>query len=273
FLFKNSFGDVNEGDIRFRDDGVLKPAVIVLHGFKGFKDWGFFPFVSEQFALKNAIAVNFNFSLNGVNVGEKDMSNNETFSRNTISREVSEALEIIQAFKRGELAPYSECFKTWSGEIFLMGHSRGGGVAILTAARCEDIIKLVLWNSVSTFDRYTERQKKAWREAGYIEMENARTKQMFTMKVSYLDEIEQHAEELDVVKNFALLRMPVKIIHGEQDVTVNVREAHKLATANQASVLKIIPKTGHTFGAVHPFEGAGPTLLEAIRETCDFFNL
>lgn len=273
FLFKNSFGDVNEGDIRFKADGVLKPAIIILHGFKGFKDWGFFPFVAEQFAFKNAIAVNFNFSLNGVNVGENDMSNDKTFSRNTISREIAEALEVLKAFKNGELAPDSECFKSWNGDIFLLGHSRGGGVAILAAAQSEDVVKLVVWNSVSTFDRYTERQKKSWREAGFIEMENARTKQMFTMNVSYLDDIEQNAETLDVVKNVAIFKIPVKIIHGEQDVTVKVSEAHKLSAANPNAVLKIIPKTGHTFGAVHPFEGKTPALLQAIEETCEFFGL
>ncbi|MES2766542.1 MAG: alpha/beta hydrolase [Bacteroidota bacterium] len=273
FLLKNSHDDSIEGNIRFKNDGILKPAVVVLHGFKGFKDWGFSPAVCEQLAFKNAIVVNFNFSLNGVDIGEKDMSNNDTFSRNTISREIEDAKTVLKAFKNGELAPESNCFKNWNGEIFLMGHSRGGGVAILTAAQSEDISKLVVWKSVSTFDRYTERQKKAWRERGFIEMENARTKQMFTMNVSYLDDIEQNAKKLDVLKNFTLLKMPVKIIHGEQDVTVNVREAQKLATANQNSILKIIPKTGHTFGAVHPFEGASPALLQAINETCEFFNL
>jgi pimeloyl-ACP methyl ester carboxylesterase len=273
FLFKNSFGDVNTGDIRFKNNGLLKPVVIILHGFKGFKNWGFFPFVTEQIALKNAIAVNFNFSLNGVNVGETDMSNDETFSQNTISREVAEAREVITAFKNNELAPESECFKNWNGEIFLMGHSRGGGVAILTAAQCNDVLKLVVWNSVSKFDRFTERQKKLWREKGFNKVENARTGQTFTMAISYLDDIEQNAEKLDVLVNFSNLKIPVKIIHGEQDVTVNVREARKLAAVNSKAILKIIPKTGHTFGAVHPFDGAGGALLEAIQETCEFLNL
>ncbi len=71
FLLKNAHPDVIEGDIRFKNNGVLKPAIVVLHGFKGFKDWGFFPFLCEQLAFKNAIVVNFNFSLNGVNIGKK----------------------------------------------------------------------------------------------------------------------------------------------------------------------------------------------------------
>ncbi len=38
------------GDIRVQEEGGRKPVLLFAHGFKGFKDWGFFPYASERFA-------------------------------------------------------------------------------------------------------------------------------------------------------------------------------------------------------------------------------
>ena len=43
-----------------------RPAVLVLHGFKGFKDWGMFPPLAERLALAGFSAVSPNFSGSGV---------------------------------------------------------------------------------------------------------------------------------------------------------------------------------------------------------------
>ena len=42
------------------------PAVLVAHGFKGFKDWGMFPWLAEQIAEAGLRAIRFDFSHNGV---------------------------------------------------------------------------------------------------------------------------------------------------------------------------------------------------------------
>ena len=46
--------------------GVPGPAVVVLHGFKGFKDWGMFPVFSERLARAGVTAVTPNLSGSGV---------------------------------------------------------------------------------------------------------------------------------------------------------------------------------------------------------------
>src|SRR3989449_11334576 len=55
--------------------GGERPVVVVCHGLKGFKDWGFFPYVAERLARSGFAGVSFNFS--GARVGE----GNETFDR------------------------------------------------------------------------------------------------------------------------------------------------------------------------------------------------
>ena len=42
------------------------PVIIFTHGFKGFKDWGGFPYMMKRIASKGFTAVSFNFSHNGV---------------------------------------------------------------------------------------------------------------------------------------------------------------------------------------------------------------
>ena len=47
-----------------------KPLVIFSHGFKGFKDWGPFNFISNEFALSGLNFLKFNFSHNGISVND-----------------------------------------------------------------------------------------------------------------------------------------------------------------------------------------------------------
>ena len=41
------------------------PLIIFCHGYKGFKDWGAWDLVAEEFANNNFFFVKFNFSHNG----------------------------------------------------------------------------------------------------------------------------------------------------------------------------------------------------------------
>ena len=52
------------------------------------------------------------------------------------------------------------------------------------------------------FDRYTDRLKKEWKDKGYIETENTRTKQMMRFNYTYLEDIEKNREKLDILKSY-----------------------------------------------------------------------
>ena len=254
--------------------GKDKPVVVVFHGFRGFKDWGFFPYVCEHLARRGAIAVSFNFSLNGIREGSDVFDDLDNFARNTISRELDEAALVIDSIAGGSLAAQAPLLEHRSNALMLLGHSRGGGIAVLATRDCEQHVqRTAVWNSVSTFDRFTPRQKQEWRSRGVMEAMNARTKQMMAMNVSYLDDIENNAERLSPLGAIAGLSRPVLVVHGEQDMTVPVREAHRLAAARAGTQLEIIPQAGHTFNAVHPFAGTTPQLEQAIGITETFFGL
>jgi len=52
-------------DIFYNKTGKPKPIVIFAHGYKGFKDWGCWNLIAEQFAKQNFFFIKFNFSHNG----------------------------------------------------------------------------------------------------------------------------------------------------------------------------------------------------------------
>src|SRR6267378_1193156 len=146
------------GDLRLQNDAVRKkPVLIICHSFMAFKDWGFFPYVGEQFAEKGFGAIAFNFSRNGVEEDEKRITRFDRFEANTFSREIDDLGAVIDAVEDGKIG----VGLLDPGKIVLLGHSRGGGVAIIRTAIDRRVGGLVTWSAVSTFDRWTEHQKRS----------------------------------------------------------------------------------------------------------------
>ena len=64
-------------------------------------------------------------------------------------------------------------------KIGIVGHSRGGGIAIIKAREDERIKAVAGWSTVSYFDRYTEGQRKRWREKGYVGLPSINPQSLF----------------------------------------------------------------------------------------------
>jgi len=118
-------GDIDV-DIRTPSERADGPAVVILHGFKGFKDWGMFPVFAERLARAGYRAVSFNASGSGVD-SEGRFTRLEAFRRNSFSAELADLLTVIKALKAGKLGG------PVPAAIGVVGHSRGGGIAILAA--------------------------------------------------------------------------------------------------------------------------------------------
>ncbi len=246
-----------------------KNCIFFVHGFKGFKDWGFVPYLGKYLADKGFFVVTFNFSHNGVGENLNEFTELEKFSQNTISLEIQELSELIDAYSKGFFG------NKVKNKIGVIGHSRGGGVALLNAINNSSINALCTWSSVCTFDRYSERQKREWREYGYFEAVNSRTNQVMKMNISYLDDIEKNKKSgQDFVSASHNLEIPWLIIHGEQDLAVPAKEAEQLYTWSNKnfSNLMMLPSTGHTFDIVHPFQGSNAKFEKVLDVTSKFFR-
>ncbi|TVR67771.1 MAG: hypothetical protein EA422_00150, partial [Gemmatimonadales bacterium] len=258
--------DGGGGDGATADPGSdAHSAVVLVHGFKGFRRWGFFPHLAQRLVEDGHTVVAFDFSLNGVGEGGLDFDELEAFARNTFSRELAELRQVVEALRGGSLpGPVPQ-------RIGLLGHSRGGGIAVL-GARELGVDALATWASVATFQRWDEATRRRWKEAGRIHVANARTNQEMPLDVTLLDDVEENGERLDIEGAAAALDVPWLIVHGDGDEAVPVAEAERLSRAAPEAHLEVIAGAGHTFGATHPFSGESEHLGQVLSLTREHFR-
>lgn len=251
-------------DVRAGGRGTPRPAVIVVHGFKGFKDWGLWPSLADRIARAGLSAVTLNLSGSGVD-DSGEFVYAERFGHNTFSAELQDLSRVVDALHGGALgvAP--------PDAVGLLGHSRGGGVAVLHAAGDRRIRALVTWAAISTVERWPAPQRAAWRAAGVNEVKNVRTGQVLPLYTDVLDDIERNAAALDIASAAARIEVPWLIVHGTEDEAVPLAEGERLAAAASRARFVPVEGAGHTFGAVHPWQGEPPALQGVEDRTLAFF--
>ncbi len=278
FKIKNSSGDILNIDLRYTENSNNKkkfclPLLLFCHGFKGFKDWGCFPYMLDSISAKGIFCVSFNFSYNGVD-NEKDnpvdFERLDLFAKNTFSRELDDLGDVID-WLESEQKNYNFNFS----DITLAGHSRGGGIAILKTAEDRRVKKMITLASVAEFNRYGEETLKRWKEEGFIEVLNTRTKQKMRMNYTLIEDLERYSERLSIIRAMERITVPSLIVHGTEDLAVDYSEAEVLLDAGNKKLLnittlKLYEKTGHTFGAVHPFAGTTKALENVISDIVSF---
>jgi pimeloyl-ACP methyl ester carboxylesterase len=268
FQHQTKLGNILHADLYGPASG--RPVILYTHGFKGFKDWGFVPFAGDFFAKNGFSFVAFNFSHNGIGPDMMNFTEEQAFSENTYSLEVSELREMIELCSQGEING-----KTANRRVGLLGHSRGGGVALLAAQASHEVQAVCTWASISTVDRYEKHIYEDWKKKGFLEVVNSRTGQVLHMGKAMLKDIQKNGKSsLNIHSATKHLGKPLLILHGSNDEAVRFFEAESLnihADPNR-SEMRLIPGAGHTFGAVHPFEGSNPLLDETLKYSLEFFE-
>ena len=236
-------------------------------------EWGFFPPLAELLADRGFVVVRFNVSGAGMVPGDDVVSSLEAFKTNTHGREMADLLAILDA--TGEsIAPG----RVDRGRLGLLGHSRGGGNAILAAGRepwRDRVRALVTWASVATFDRYSPEQKAAWRDAGRAA---GRQRPHRPEARPGGRPPERDRSPRGSGRSRRRPDRPGTVAdrprRGRRDVSV--ADADRLSGAFRASPdsheLVRIPGASHTFGARHPFVGPTPHLIQAMNATQRWFR-
>lgn len=237
------------------------PAVIVLHGFKGFMNWGFFPTLSTRLAEAGFTVVSMNASGCGIGEDLESFTDNDGFARNGYTREL-EDLDLV----RDHLATLHVDPK----RLAVFGHSRGGGMALLHAAERGDYRAVVTWAAISHIHRFDVATKAAWREAGELWIPNARTGQPHRLDLEILLDAERNKERLDILGACARLSAPTLLVHGTGDATVPFAESETLAAALPSAVHVRLDRASHTLDVVHPFAGTTAALEAALDATRAF---
>ena len=252
-------------DVRAANHDVSAPTVVILHGFKGFKDWGMFPPFAERLARAGFAAVSYNSSGSGVDA-EGRFAFPDRFGHDTFSAEVSDLTTVLDGLEDGRLGLARPT------TVALVGHSRGGGIAVLVAAARPRITALVTWAAISTVQRWPEEMKARWRAEGRLEVLNQRTGEVLPLFTDILDDVERHGSVLEIEAAAERIGVPWLIVHGAEDETVPPLEGRRLAAAAPSAEVLVVERSGHTFGAVHPFLGRTPALDQVFDATIAFLT-
>lgn len=258
-------------DIYYNADNKPKPVVVFCHGYKGFKDWGAWHLVADTFAKAGFFFLKFNFSHNGGTIDNPiDFPDLEAFSENTYSLEQRDISHILK-----ELEAYPQ--EANNQQVYIIGHSRGAGSAIIAAELHNNIKATATWAGVSDFgSRFFEgsEQFENWKETGITYIENARTKQLLPHKFSFYEDFDENRIAYNIQRAISNTQKPVLILHGDKDATVPLVEAERLKQWGPNTKIKIIPDADHVFQSKHPWEEPSlpKELLEVVNESILFFN-
>lgn len=258
-------------DATYQETGRPKPVVVFSHGFKGFKDWGHFNLVAETFAQAGFVFIKFNFSHNGTTPEQPlDFADLEAFGHNNFSIELDDLGTVID----WTLSDRNLSTEIDPLRVYLLGHSRGGGISILKAGEDPRIKLLATWASVAEFGRFWEPEVVAqWKKDGVMYIDNSRTKQQMPMYYSSYENFYANQTRLDIPAAMERLSIPTLIVHGDNDVVVPFAAGEKLTSLNPHASLLPIPGGDHAFGAKHPW--AERSLPEpsasVVRATVGFF--
>lgn len=241
-------------DIFFEKENEERPVIIYAHGFNGFKDWGNFDLIARQFAAAGFVFIKFNFSHNGTSPSQpEEFVNLEAFGNNNYTKQLKD-LHLVTQWACDEQNPYHTSIN--SNQIYLIGHSMGGGICILHAAQDSRIKKLITWASISEcktpWGSWPADKMEEWKTSGVQYYTNGRTKQQLPMYYQLHEDYLQNADILNIKAAIKKLTIPILICHGTFDTAVPLQKAQQLKSWQPAAKLFTV-ESDHVFGRSHPF--------------------
>lgn len=265
------FGTTHLPDPESTSLGVL----LICHGFRGYKDYGFIPQLAQRACEEGLIAHRFNFSHSGVTQNFDTFARSDLFELDTWGKQIEDIQSVAAA-----------CHTTLPGArgqpipMVWFGHSRGGVTVILAASRPPTAPKgssptaVIAAAAPCRSCSLSQEQIKCMHQLGYLETPSARTGQMLRMGQRWLQELEQNPEAFDPLLAIKKIGCPILLIHGDADETVSVDDARNLeASAPNRAQLEIFHGASHVFNAPNPLpigQPPPPATQQLIDQTITF---
>lgn len=232
--------------------------IVFIHGYMGYKDWGCWNIVEKYFTDLGFGFCKYNVSHNGGTIENPiDFIDLEAFGENNYSKELTDL----------------QCILNWLETQFndlpsitLVGHSRGGGIALLTALD-KRVDKVVSWAGICDIEKRfpTGSELKVWKTQGTRYVVNGRTNQKMPNKYSQYEDFEANKEKLNIQKVCEVSKKPTFLIHGDADTSVDVEEGKLIASWRRTRIFEI-EEADHTFGSSQPWPET--TLPEHLEKVC-----
>jgi predicted dienelactone hydrolase len=242
-------------DIYWQASTHKKPIVVFAHGFKGFKDWGHWHLIAERFAQEGFCFIKFNFSHNGV--GTKDFTSFtdlEAFGQNNFEKEMTDLQQLLDWIQTSPKVA-RQCL--WDSQnITLIGHSRGGPIAILEGLQREAVGQIITWAGVHELNYAWEHNPDLladWEKQGLRYILNGRTKQNMPLYYQMYENYQINQAYFSVKNALKKHQKPFLIIHGSEDPAVPVTAAKYLFQHASDAQIFIVEGANHVFGGKHPY--------------------
>lgn len=232
-------------DLFLQEEYSQKPLLVFVHGYMGYKDWGAWNLMANEFYHNGYNFAKLNLIHNGTTIQNPTIFDDlDAFGKGGYLSELRD----IQLFL-DHLEKHHEVY-----EFILIGHSRGGGMVLLAGDdhRVSQIHCLSpICDIESRFPQGEELQK--WKNTNVYYKKNGRTNQDLPHYYSQYEDFLANKEELDIKAKCTLLNKPVFVYHGEEDLSVLPVEGENVANWTNGKFYSI-KDTAHTFGASEPWE-------------------
>ena len=233
--------------------------ILFIHGFMGYKDWGAWNLMQDFYTSKGFGFCKYNVSHNGTTIDNPTEFNDlSAFANNSYTKELEDLTSALDWLEN----QFDELPK-----IYLVGHSRGGGVALL-GSKDERVYRVVTLAAISSIEkRFPEgKQLQVWETQGTKYTLNGRTNQKMPQLFSQYEDFIANKEILDIQKACETSTKRTLVIHGDADTSVEIKEGHDIANWLKTRLFEI-EEADHTFGAKEPWDTT--ELPEHLEKVCD----
>ena len=253
-------------DFIYNDNSESKPVVIFCHGYKGYKDWGAWPLMLQQIAEQGNFVVAFNFSHNGGTIEQPiDFPDLEAFGNDNFSKQQDDLQSVIDEVLSGDFKFASHVNVN---NVTIIGHSRGGAMAMIKTAEEKRVTKIITLASISTYETSFPAGEalENWKKEGVMYITNGRTKQEMPLYYQLFENYQANKERFNAGNAAGLLAVPHLIVHGTKDTSVTMDNADLIHGNSKQSELFVLD-TDHVFGAKQPWESS--KMPEALQTVTD----
>lgn len=236
--------------------------ILFIPGFKGFKDWGGWPWFCGELASAGHRVFRMNPSMCGVGPSLDTFDEPERFARQTLAHDVEDVQAVLATDGATLLNP------------ILLGHSRGGLVAALSARAVETVSGVITMGTPSDLVRITDQEVDQWRAEGRREVVNARTGEVLYQDLEVLQDYLDQGDSYSAPLALREAEVPVLAIHGTQDEAVESASVEILLAGvdSRFADKSFIEGAGHTFGLTHPFSGPHSHAQKVIEEISNWLG-
>lgn len=249
FIVSGSNGKPISADMHYDDAKTITNWVVYVHGFNGFKDWGNGDLMASYFTNAGLGFVKFNFSHNGTTPDyPEEFTDLEAYGQNNFSKQIFDLEQVFVHLEK--IIPFH------SHNFHLIGHSMGGGVSILFAAKHPHRLKsLLTWAAIDAaktpWGKWSSDKMDVWRETKVAYYFNGRTGQHLPLYYQLYEDYINNQKQLDIKLSAETIGLPWLLCHGTNDEAVDISVAQQFEKVND-NIETYYPETNHTFGRVHP---------------------